>query len=97
MSSVLADFKRKDAAAIIRRILVTLRQAVPDERDLEKYLTQLDLLSHIRKYNSIVINEIDNMAFTYDIKRDARYQQGIEQGAHNIARESLKKTVLVFS
>jgi len=95
VSSVLADFKRKDAAAIIRRILVTLRQAVPDERDLQKYLTQLDLLSHIRDYDNIVINEIDDMAFTYDIKRDARYQQGIEQSAHNIARESLKNGVSI--
>ncbi|TVQ81037.1 MAG: hypothetical protein EA358_01200 [Flavobacteriales bacterium] len=91
---MLADFKRKDAKGFIRRILVTLRKQVPDARDLQKYLTQLEVLSDIRNYNSLVIKEIEDMPYTYDIKRDGRFKQGLEYGANRkqlqIARESLK-------
>ena len=95
VAAVLADFKRKDAIGVIRRILVTLRQRVPSQRDLHKYLTQLEILSHIRSYNTIVIEEVDKMAFTYNLETDGRYKQGVEHSKERIARESLKNGVSV--
>ena len=59
------------------------------------FLTQLEILSHIRSYNTIVIEEVDKMAFTYNLETDGRYKQGVEHSKERIARESLKNGATV--
>ena len=94
VAALLSDFGNKEVVGVIRRIFVTLRAQIPDERELQKYLTQLEILSNLRDgYNEIVIEEIKNMAFTFNLEADGRYKQGLQQGAtekqQQIARESL--------
>ncbi|MCH8496275.1 MAG: hypothetical protein LAT57_11690 [Balneolales bacterium] len=98
VAAVLTDFEKKDAVGVIRRILVTLRQRVPDERELQKYLTQLEILSNFGKLNQNILKEINEMAFTYNLETDGRYKQGMQKGMLEgkvskqlqIARDSLK-------
>lgn len=102
VAAVLSDFGNREVVGVIRRIFVTLRAQIPDERELQKYLTQLEILSNLRDgYNEIVIEEIKNMAFTFNLEADGRYKQGVQQGIQKgfeqgatekqqqIARESL--------
>jgi predicted transposase YdaD len=80
VAAVLADFKRNDARGVIRRILVALRRQVTDERELQKYLTQLEILSNITGYTSVVNQEIKDMPLTFNKHKDIRYQQGRLEG-----------------
>jgi predicted transposase/invertase (TIGR01784 family) len=80
VTAILSDFDLRDVDGIVERILVALRRRVPERRELQKYLTQLELLSNIRKISETVTKQINDMALTYNLDTDARYIQGIEQG-----------------
>jgi predicted transposase YdaD len=57
-----------------------LRRQVTDERELQKYLTQLEILSNITGYTSVVNQEINDMPLAFNLKKDMRYQQGRLEG-----------------
>jgi hypothetical protein len=78
--SILGNFGRKKPEQLIREIILQLLQLIPNKERLQKYLKQLEILSNLRNLQRETIKQINNMALTYDIKTDLRYQQGIEQG-----------------
>ncbi|MCI4625094.1 MAG: hypothetical protein L3V56_03940, partial [Candidatus Magnetoovum sp. WYHC-5] len=44
------------------------------------YIRQLEILSNLRDLQNYVGEEVDKMAFTFDLTKDYRFQQGREQG-----------------
>jgi predicted transposase/invertase (TIGR01784 family) len=91
--AILSDFDKRETVGNVRRILAALKQRVTGQRELQKYLTQLELLSNIRNISKTVTEEISNMALTYNLETDARYIQGIEKGIEKGLKKGLEKGI----
>jgi predicted transposase/invertase (TIGR01784 family) len=99
--AILANFESGEERGVIRRILVLLRERVTDAKELQKYLTQLNILSNINNISQLVRQEISAMNILYDPKKDAYYQEvldyGIEKGIEQGIEQGAKKTQLEFA
>ena len=103
--AILANFESGEERGVIRRILVLLRERVTDAKELQKYLTQLNILSNINNISQLVRQEISAMNILYDPKKDAYYQEvldyglekGIEQRIGQGIEQGAKKTQLEFA
>lgn len=64
-----------------------------DPNELAKNLTQLILLSRLRKLEEITAKIIQEMPITYDIQQDSLYKQGIETGIAKGIEQGLEKGI----
>jgi hypothetical protein len=78
--TVLSDFKQVRSESVLESVILKLTELVPRSLRLKRYLKQLEILSQLRNLQEVVINVSDKMALVYELKKDIRYQQGIEQG-----------------
>jgi hypothetical protein len=58
---------------------------------MSKYISQLIVLSRLRKFESETIKIINEMPITYDIKTDYLFKQGIEQGIEQGSEQGIEK------
>lgn len=99
--AVLCKYDKKDAPKIIQQILEKVNQKAKNERELFEYTTDLEILSGLRKLQSITKKQVDKMPIIYDLTKDLRYKEGERKGEHKKARaatiEILKDKTLKMS
>ena len=78
--AVLCKYDKKDAPKIIKKILAKLNQKAKNERQLFEYTTDLEILSGLRKLQSVTKKQVDKMPILYDLTKDLRYKEGKEVG-----------------
>lgn len=78
--SILTDYPKADAEAVIGRIIQKLKNVSRDETTFKKSLQQLVTLSRIRKLEQETEKQVEAMPITYDIETDYLYNKGIEKG-----------------
>ncbi len=89
--SILCDYKGRDVKMFIREILERIRELVKEETLQSKYIRQLEILSNLRDLQNYVGEEVDKMAFTFDLTKDYRFQQGMEKGIEKGREEGREK------
>jgi predicted transposase YdaD len=92
--AILANFDQGEARGVIRRILVLLRERVTDVKELQKYLTQLNILSNIKDISELVRQEISAMNLLYDPKKDAFYQEVLDYGIEKGKEQGLEQGIV---
>ena len=78
--SILGEYPKKDAVAVVQKILNRLQELCGDSIRLQKYVKQLTILSRLRKLEGVTRNGIKKMAITYDVSTDSLYQEGKREG-----------------
>ena len=78
--AVLCKYERKEAPVIIKRILEKLKAKAQNEGDLHEYVTDLEILSGLRKLQSETKKQISKMPIVYDITKDIRFKEGKLEG-----------------
>ncbi|RRB03665.1 hypothetical protein [Larkinella rosea] len=91
--TVLADFQAEEPREIVGQILQKLHQAAPDHLQLGKFIRQLEILSQLRNFQSIVSEEAETMAHGFDITIDRLYKKGREEGIKEGVREGTERGV----
>ena len=87
--ALLSDFGKEQIEAVLRLIVMRLKQLTASEKVPNRYVEQLLMLSRLRNLESEIIKIIKDMPITYDIKKDVLYQQGIEQGIEQNVEQSI--------
>ncbi|MCI4625813.1 MAG: hypothetical protein L3V56_07605, partial [Candidatus Magnetoovum sp. WYHC-5] len=67
--SILCDYKGRDVRMFIREILERIRELVKEETLQSKYIKQLEILSNLRDLQDYVGEEVDKMAFIFDLTK----------------------------
>ncbi len=78
--AILCDFKGRRSQDLVRAIIEHLKERTEGELLFSKYIRQLEILSQLRDLQKIVFEEENKMSIIFDIKKDLRYQQGLEEG-----------------
>ncbi|MCI4624749.1 MAG: hypothetical protein L3V56_02190, partial [Candidatus Magnetoovum sp. WYHC-5] len=68
--SILCDYKGRDVRMFIREILERIKELVKEETLQSKYIRQLEILSNLRDLQDYVGEEVDKMAFIFDLTKD---------------------------
>ena len=84
--AVLCKYTRKEAPKIIKQILEKLNVKVHNERELHEYVTDLEILSGLRKLQSETKKQLSKMSIMYDLTKDIRFKEGVEKGELKKAR-----------
>ncbi|MES2775409.1 MAG: hypothetical protein V4722_14640 [Bacteroidota bacterium] len=64
-----------------------MKQLETVSQSVGKYVLQLEVLSKLRNLQEETTKEITAMPFTYDLKTDIRYKQGVEEGIEKTKRD----------
>jgi predicted transposase/invertase (TIGR01784 family) len=78
--AILSNYEAERTEAILRLVVMRLKDMCKEAGELAKNLTQLILLSRLRKLEEVTAKIIQEMPITYDIQQDSLYKQGIEKG-----------------
>lgn len=78
--AILADFGNEPPENVIQHILRRVNELSKDKTVFGKHLRRLEVLSNLRKLQTVFIQISTEMAFTYDMKTDIRFKQGVEVG-----------------
>ncbi len=78
--AILADFGETKPAFVAKEVLNKLIALEPNGLKQEKSIKQLEILSKLRNLQEEIVNQIKDMAFTYDLQTDIRFKQGIDLG-----------------
>jgi hypothetical protein len=87
--------KNSHKREIIKKILHKLRLLLcHDNEALHRRLEQFEIIGELRDVQKIIIEEEKNMALTYNIEKDIRYNQGLEKGIANEKYAFVKNLLL---
>lgn len=78
--AVFSNFDKGDARHVLTKIIERLRELTDSSESLEKYIFQLITLSRLRGLTQLTQQILKDMPITFDIKKDAFYQEGVEKG-----------------
>jgi predicted transposase/invertase (TIGR01784 family) len=92
--AILADFENEKSEKIIETIFNRIEATTKPNLEREKVVKQLEILSTLRKLQSQIVNQLQRMPFTYDIKNDIRYKQGREEGLEKGIEKSIESLLL---
>jgi hypothetical protein len=76
--AILCDFEGEQPEQVVRQILQHLHKICRNSNRIKKYQKQLLTLSHLRKMEIIVKNEVEAMTIHYEVETDGLFLQGIE-------------------
>jgi len=83
--ALLADFGKEQAEAVLRMLIQKLKTHSKSNNDLKKYLNQLQLLSKLRKLETVADEIIKDMPINYDGESHILYQRGLSKGLEKVA------------
>jgi hypothetical protein len=94
--AVLAGRTEKgEKTVVIERILFKLRALLSgDEPKLQRTVAQLEIIGELGGVQEIIKEEELKMAFTYNIKNDIRYKEGLEVGIEKTGAKKDRTFVL---
>jgi hypothetical protein len=98
MLGILGDFHGINPKKAVKQILDRIHEIAPLPLQFGKYARQLEVLSNLRNFQSIIIKYLETMPIVYNLETDIRYQQGrgkgkeegIELGEENQKIKSIK-------
>ena len=65
---------------MIHQILLRLKELRDRGVRIDKYIQQLEIIANLRNLHEETVLQSRNMALTYDLTKDLRYQEGVEKG-----------------
>ena len=78
--AILSDYPPEQAETVLRLIVRNLKKVSKNTSELSKYLSQLVMLSRLRKIENIIIKIAEEMPIEYDYDTDFLYLRGITKG-----------------
>ena len=78
--AILSNFDDKEASSALVQIIQRLKELSTSPATLKKYTYHLLTLARLRNLTPITQQTLNDMAITYDIKKDALYLQGKQEG-----------------
>jgi hypothetical protein len=78
--AILSDYPIEHAESVLRLIVQKLKVLAKNESELTKFLSQLVMLSRLRKIEELTIKITEEMPITIGIETDYLYNKGIEKG-----------------
>jgi predicted transposase/invertase (TIGR01784 family) len=94
--SILANFQGEDKEAVIAKIIKALENKSKNQKKLQKYIQQLEILANLRNLQPLIIKHISTMSIYFDIEKDLRYQQGEERGIEKGIQKGIEKSNRLF-
>jgi predicted transposase/invertase (TIGR01784 family) len=91
--AILANFGGENPEKVAEKILNKLKSLPTETFRHEKCVKQLEILSKLRNLQGTIIKLLEQMALTYDLKEDLRYQQGISEGIKEGKKETIIETI----
>lgn len=95
--AILADMHTEPPHQIIRTIFARLRELVPSNDRIGKYITQLEILSRLRNLQEETTQIADTMPISYDITQDVRYKQGEKAGEARGMESGMERKALALA
>ena len=96
--AILGNYPDERKNEIVRSIIKRLYEIINDKRKLSKYINQLLIFGRIRKLESIITKNVENMtSLAYDITKDGLYIRGMKEAeakAKAEKKEVIKKLLL---
>ena len=89
--AILGDFADQNAGEVLQQIIVKLAKLIPHPIALNKYLRQLLIFARLRNLTEETEKQLNTMAFTYDIEKDALFKRGEAKGKTENARQVVIK------
>ncbi len=89
--AILADFKKENNYIVIQKIVTALKNKTKNKKKLQKLIFQLEILSNLRNLQPEITKILSNMPIYYDVTKDLRYQQGVENSKIEFIQALLKK------
>lgn len=85
--AVLSYYPPERTEAVLRLLLKRLHETCHETGGLEKYISQLIVLSRLRGIEDFTIKICDDMSLHIDIEKDTLYKKGIEKGIEKMKDE----------
>jgi predicted transposase YdaD len=92
--AILAAYPKKQASAVIRKIINSLIRAVDHKPTLIRYLNQLTVLSKLRKLEDVTEKEVNAMPVDFDIETSYLFNKGRKKGKEEGEQVGIDKTIL---
>mgnify|MGYP001408449752 CR=1 FL=1 len=89
--AILGDFNDKTPEQVIREIIAKLNELTVGQPGSSQHFTRLEVLSNLRNLQHETIKIVNDMAFTYEIEKDLRYRQGVEEGMEKGIEKGMEK------
>ena len=89
--AILCDFHLEEPQEIIQAILQRLKDLCPDEATFRKFVTQLNVLSQLRKLDKEVYKQALAMPIEIDITQNYAYKVATEKGLKEGRKKGLKE------
>ena len=93
--AILGNYMDTPVSEIIHSIFSKLKTLQKEGHRIEKYICQLEILADLRNLREEIINYTRTMAINYDLTKDPRFiegiQQGVEQGIKQGVEQGIKK------
>jgi len=88
--AILSNYPKDRLEAVLKAIVIKLKQLVIAEKDMNRFINQLFYLSRLRKFEKETKEKLEEMLIVIDIKQDYYYKEGEKQGIV-IGKEEGKK------
>lgn len=85
--AILSYYPPERTEAVLRLLLKRLHETCLETGGLEKYISQLIVLSRLRRIEDITIKICDDMSLHIDIEKDTLYKKGMEKGIEKMKDE----------
>ena len=89
--AIMTEYPPEQVEAILRLIRKRLMKVCKSQNELLKYLSQLLILSRLRKLEAITYKIIKEMPILFDIEQDTFYQEGMEKGMEEGMEKGMEK------
>ena len=76
----LSKYEKSETETILKTVIEQLKIKSSSENELKKYVSQLMLLTRLRKLDDLTVKILEDMPLTIDIEKDILYKKGIEKG-----------------
>lgn len=92
--AILCKYERKDAPKIIKQILEKLKAKAQNQNELQEFVTDLEILSGLRKLQPETKKQVQKMPIIYDLTKDIRFKEGVEEGEERGQRKKARTSAI---
>ena len=94
--AILSYYPPERTEAILRLLLKRLHETCHETGGLEKYISQLIVLSRLRGIEDVTIKICDDMSLHIDIEKDTLYKKGNEKGFEKGFEKGIEKGIEIM-
>ncbi|MEM9919307.1 MAG: hypothetical protein AAF990_14485 [Bacteroidota bacterium] len=89
--ALLANFSKDKTPAVLRAIIRQLKRVCTSEAALQRYITQLTILSRLRKLRLLTSQIVEQMTLGYNVYEDDLFLKGMNLGEEKGLQKGLQK------